>query len=61
MIAKTHLSLDNFLADNAVVFATAEERKEAAEMKESLDGDGHTVTFVQDMESLKEGGVPELV
>ena len=61
MVIKTHVSLDNFHSDNIVVFAAAADRKEAAEMKSSLERDGHTVAYVQDMETLKEGGIVELV
>ncbi len=61
VIVKTHLSLDNFLSDNVVVFSAAADRKEAAEMKTSLERAGHTVAYVQDMETLKEDGIAKLV
>jgi len=61
MIAKAHISLDNFLSNNTVVFTAAVDKKEAAAMKKSLERDGHTIAFVQDMETLKEGGVTGLV
>lgn len=61
LILKTHLSLDNFLADNSVIFTTAMDKKEAAETRVALETEGHTVAFVQDMESLKEGGIEEMV
>jgi len=60
-IIKAHISLDNFLSDNAVVFTAAIDREEAEEMRTDLERDGHTVAFIQDMESVKEGGVPRLV
>jgi len=61
MIVKAHLSLDNFLSDHAVVFTAAKDRREAAEMRETLERDGHIIAFVQDMETLKEVGVGGLV
>ena len=60
-IIKAHISLDNFLSDNAVVFTAAIDREEAEEMRTDLERDGHTVAFIQDMELVKEGGVPRLV
>jgi len=61
IIAKTHISLDNFLSDNTVVFSAASTKKEAATMRQTLENDGHIVAFVQDMETLKEGGVAGMV
>mmetsp|Transcript_18988 Transcript_18988/g.40042 ORF Transcript_18988/g.40042 Transcript_18988/m.40042 type:complete len:817 (-) Transcript_18988:112-2562(-) len=60
-VIKTHMDLNNFLADNVVVFAAAKNKKMAREMKQQLVNEGHTVAFVQDMETLKEVGVPGLV
>jgi hypothetical protein len=61
IVIKTHVSLDNFIGDNVVVFTAAKDKKQAAEMKSRLERDGHTVAFVQDMESLREGGIAPLV
>ncbi|KAL7438769.1 hypothetical protein ACHAXH_006250 [Discostella pseudostelligera] len=61
MVVKTHLSLDNFLSGNVVVFTAATNRKKAAKMKATLERDGHTVAYVQDMETLKESGIAQLV
>jgi hypothetical protein len=36
-------------------------KKEAAEMRSRLERDRPTVAFVQDMESLREGGIAQLV
>ena len=60
-IFKTHSELRYYLSEMAVVFAAAEDREEAAEMRETLERDGHTVAFVQDMETLKEDGLAPLV
>lgn len=61
MVVKTHVSLDNFLSGNVVVFTAATNKKEAAKMKAKLERDGHTVAYVQDMETLKERGIAQLV
>ncbi|KAL3806718.1 hypothetical protein ACHAXA_006531 [Cyclostephanos tholiformis] len=60
-IFKTHSDLGYYLSENAVVFAAAENRNEAVEMRKTLEKDGHTVAFVQDMETLKEDGLASLV
>ncbi|KAL9179327.1 hypothetical protein ACHAXT_008617 [Thalassiosira profunda] len=60
-VIKAHISLDNFLSDNVVVFTAAEDKKEAVEMRHQLEEEGHTVAFVQDMETVKAGGMKELV
>ena len=61
IVIKAHLSLDNFLSENAVVFTAAVDELEASDMRSRLEKEGHTVAFVQDMETVKNGGVPELV
>ncbi|KAL7536430.1 hypothetical protein ACHAXR_007157 [Thalassiosira sp. AJA248-18] len=61
IIAKTHESLDNFLSNNTVIFTAAVDKSEGGIMREDLERDGHTVAFVQDMESLREDGVQGLV
>ena len=60
-IIKAHISLDNFLSPNAVVFTAAKDRAEATSMKEELESEGHSVAFVQDLETVKQDGVPGLV
>ena len=60
-IFKTHSELRYYLSEMAVVFTAAEDREEAAVMRETLERDGHTVAFVQDMETLKEDGLTHLV
>jgi hypothetical protein len=60
-IFKTHSELRYYLSEMAVVFTAAEDREEAAVMRETLERDGHTVAFVQDMETLKEDGLTSLV
>jgi len=60
-VVKTHSSVDEFLNCNATIFTTAMDRKEAAKISERLSQEGHAVAFVQDMESLKEIGIPGLV
>jgi hypothetical protein len=53
--------LDNFKADNTVIFTAAVDREEARETKRRLREEGFVVAFVQDMESLKEDGIAGLV
>ncbi|KAL3788548.1 hypothetical protein ACHAW5_009394 [Stephanodiscus triporus] len=60
-IFKTHSDLNQYLSKDAVVFSAAADRKEAVEMRERLERDGHKVAFVQDMETLKENGLASLV
>ena len=60
-IFKTHSELRYYLSEKAVVFTTADDSEEAAELRDILERDGHTVAFVQDMESLKEDGLAPLV
>lgn len=60
-LLKTHLGLDNFKADNTVIFTAAVDREEARETKRRLREEGFVVAFVQDMESLKEDGIAGLV
>ena len=60
-VIKTHVALDEFIDDNTVIFTTAIDKEEAAETQMRLSREGHVVAFVQDMESLKELGIPGLV
>ena len=60
-VIKTHRNTNGFLADNTLLFTAAMNRKEADEAMLRLTSDGHSVAFIQDMESLKESGVPGLV
>lgn len=59
-IYKTHIDLENFVKFDVVVFTTAKDKKDAATIKASLEEQGHDVAYVQDMESLKEGGIPRI-
>ena len=62
LICKAHLKLSNFKGvENIVIFTTSMDRREAQEIKRSLEREGYTIAFVQDMESLKENGVNGLV
>ncbi|KAL3788678.1 hypothetical protein HJC23_001877 [Cyclotella cryptica] len=61
LVLKTHVDLDNFKANNTVVFTAAMDRAEAAETRHRLLAEGYQLAFVQDMESLREWGVAGLV
>jgi len=60
-VMKTHNDLSGFLVNDTVLFTAAIDKNEAQEAMERLTRDGHTVAFIQDMESLKEDGVMGLV
>lgn len=60
-VVKAHIDLDNFKSKNTVVFTTAVSKEEARKMERRLTRQGHTVAFVQNMESIKEEGVAGLV
>lgn len=59
-IYKTHIELENFLRFDVVLFTTAKDKKEAATIKASLEEQGHDIAYVQDMQSLREGGIPHV-
>ncbi|KAL3800870.1 hypothetical protein ACHAWO_008820 [Cyclotella atomus] len=61
LLLKTHIDLPHFKADNTVIFTAAMDKAEAAETKQQLQKDGYNIAFVQDMESLKQDGIPGLV
>ena len=62
LICKAHLKISNFKdVENIVIFTTSMNRREAQEIKRSLELEGYKIAFVQDMESLKENGVNGLV
>lgn len=60
-VCKVHNAMDMYRNSHGVVFSTAETKEEAAEIRKNLTEDGHAVAFVQDMDSVKEVGVPGLV
>ncbi|KAL7473429.1 hypothetical protein ACHAXS_014105 [Conticribra weissflogii] len=60
-VLKTHNDLSGFLVKDTVLFTAALDKNEAREAMERLTREGHTVAFIQDMESLKENGVLGLV
>ena len=60
-VIKAHITLDNFFSKNTVVFTAAVDTREAKLMKRRLTRHGHTVAFVQDLESVKAGGITKLV
>lgn len=59
-IYKTHLDLDKLVTHDAVVFTTAMNRAEAATTKVNLKKQGLDVRYVQDMQTLKEEGIPRI-
>lgn len=60
MIFKTHIDLNKFLRYDAIIFTTAKTKTQATEIKSSLEEQGHDVAYVQDMETLKRGGIPRI-
>ncbi|KAL7527851.1 hypothetical protein ACHAWF_003720 [Thalassiosira exigua] len=61
IIAKAHIDLDNFLSDNTVFFTAVEDKKEAEETRRKLEREGYSIAFVQNMETVKNDGLGELV
>ncbi len=60
-VVKTHSSLDEYMNCDATIFTTAMDTKEAARTRQILSREGHEIAFVQDMQTLKEIGIPGLV
>lgn len=61
LVLKTHVDLDEFKANNTVIFTAAVDRAEAVQTRDRLRKEGYKLAFVQDMESLKADGIPGLV
>lgn len=59
-IFKTHVDLDKFLKYDAVIFTSTTTSKKAAALKSHLEEQGHDVAHVQDMETLKSGGIKRI-
>ncbi len=59
-IFKTHIDLEKFLKYDAIIFTTTKTKRQAATIKSSLEKEGHDVAYVQDMETLKRGGIPRI-
>ena len=61
VVTKAHIDLDNFLCDNTVFYTAVEDKEEAEKARTKLESDGYTVAFVQEMQTVKNDGLAELV